>query len=190
MRKFAFTVAFLAVAMFCTALPITAQQSNDTVVVEEDDLTPDQLAKIQQKQVEDSIDQRIAHYGKWVGLGKEVGVAVDSSLSAITNQADHFSQTGVGKITIALVIWKVLGDQAVHILAGGVEFLIFLPIWVWSYRKFCMSHRVLIEKGPGFFGQKKWEVVAPFSDRGYSRSSCRIPRRELYGFIGPYWCFS
>lgn len=170
MKRFAIATIFLTVAMLCAATPIMAQQSqtsDDTVVVKKSDLTPEQLAKVQQQNADASIDERIQRYGKWVGLGKEVGIAVNSSLGAITDQADHFSKTGVGKLTIALVVWKVLGDQAVHIMAGTVELLVFLPLWIWSYRKFCISHRVLVEKGPGFFGQKKWQVVAPFSDRGY-----------------------
>jgi len=130
------------------------------VVMKKSDLTPDQLSKIQQQKADADIDQRISRYGKWVGLGKEIGTAVDSSLNAITNQAEHFAKTGVGQVTVGLVIWKVLGDQVVHILGGVVELLVFLPLWIWSYRKFCLPHRILTEKAQGFFGAKKWTTVS------------------------------
>ena len=201
MKRFVFAALFLAVVMFCAAAPITAQQNQNgddgTVVMKKSDLTQDQLAKVQQQKTDADIDQRIQRYGKWVGLGKEVGVAVDSSLGAITDQADHFSKTGVGKLTIALVIWKVLGDQAVHIVAAGVELMLIIPLWIWSYRKFCFSHRILVEKGPGFFGQKKWQVIAPLSDRGYNEKELQATSEFMvwmhWGallFFGIVWLFT
>src|ERR1700683_3390454 len=71
----------------------------------------------------------------WVGMGKEIGEAVNSSMSAITTQSNNFAQTPVGKLTVFIVIWKVVGDQAVHIGGGIIELLVFTPLWVWSYRR-------------------------------------------------------
>jgi hypothetical protein len=161
MKRILFAVAIPVAAMLGATMTLAAQApSDETVVVKKSDLTPDQLSKIQQQKAVEDIDQQISRYGKWVGLGKQVGIAVDSSLSAITDQAEHFAKTGVGKVTVALVIWKVLGDQIVHIVGGIVELLVFLPLWIWSYRKFCLPHRVLAEKAQGFFGAKKWATVS------------------------------
>lgn len=96
--------------------------------VPESQLTEQQKAKFQGTSPKDVRD--------WVGLGKEIGTAVDSSLTAVTTQANNFAQTPVGKLTVAVVIFKVIGDTAVHLLVGAVEAIVLLPLWVWSYRRF------------------------------------------------------
>jgi hypothetical protein len=80
--------------------------------------------------------------GKWVGLGKEIGEAVNSSLQAITTQTSNFSQTKVGKLTMVLVVWKMLGNEIIHLTVGFLMLLIFIPLWIWSYRKTCITRSI------------------------------------------------
>lgn len=103
-----------------------------TYSVPESQLTQDQLKKLKDVDIPGNVHA-------WAGVGKEVGEAVNNSLQAITVQTNNFAQTGVGKVTIALVVWKVLGDQLVHMLGGLIELVIFIPIWLWSYRRTCMT---------------------------------------------------
>lgn len=121
-----------------------------TVSVPKSSLTPQQQLNLKQQEV----------HG-WVGIGKEVGEAVNGSLEAITHNANDFAHTGVGKVTMALVIWKVLGDQAVHIIAGFLILVIGLPLWIWSYRRTCLPRRILIENTilPDKTHTKKWQIV-------------------------------
>jgi hypothetical protein len=147
------------VLLIVFAVGAHAEQSNDdTVTISKSQLTPEQLTKLQQEELE----KKVATYGKWVGIGREVGVAVNSSLEAITTQADHFAHTGVGKFTMVLVAWKVIGDQAVHLIVGLLEVLLMLPLWIWSYRRFCIPRSMVIKKGQGFWGAKEYEVVNKF----------------------------
>src|SRR5205807_1312407 len=97
----------LSFAVFANAQAQSQSGNEDTVTIPKSQLTPEQLQKVQQEQ----LDEKIKTYGKWVGIGKEVGVAVNSSLESITNQADHFAKTGVGKFTMVLVTWKVIGTM-------------------------------------------------------------------------------
>jgi hypothetical protein len=78
----------------------------------------------------------------WAGIGKEVGEAVNSSMQAITTQSNNFAQTGVGKMTMAIVVWKIFGDQLIHILGGVVETILFVPLWIWSFRKTCITRSI------------------------------------------------
>lgn len=89
---------------------------------------------LQQSAEFQSQKEKIELYGKWVGLGNEVGNAVNSSLSAITTQTANFAGTTVGKVTMALVIWKVVGDDLSGYVLGLLWLIVFLPLWVWSYR--------------------------------------------------------
>jgi hypothetical protein len=90
---------------------------------------------LQQSAEFQSQKEKIELYGKWVGLGKEVGDAVNGSLQAVTDQTAKFADTKVGKVTMALVIWKVVGDEFSGYLLGLLWLIVFLPLWVWSYRK-------------------------------------------------------
>lgn len=136
---------FLAVLTLTTTL--FAQQEKQ-IQVPESELTEQQKAKYLNSKVETKVQETHA----WVGIGKEVSEAVNGSLSAVTTQTNNFAQTGVGKVTMALVVWKVVGDQGVHILGGVIEILIFLPVWIWSYRRTCMSFRLKT-------GKDTWQVV-------------------------------
>ena len=109
-------------------LTIGAVAQEKTYQVPESQLTEQQKAKL-----EGATPKNVS---EWVGLGKEVGTAVDASLGAISNRTNEFAQTPVGKLTVAVVIFKVIGDTAVHLLAGAAEVVILLPLWVWSYRRF------------------------------------------------------
>lgn len=75
-------------------------------------------------------------FGKWVGVGHEVGVAMNEGLSAITTQANNFAQTPVGKWTMFVIVFKVIGEKVVQYLVGFFVFAIGIPIWIWSYRRF------------------------------------------------------
>ena len=136
----------LMICVLTLSIGIVAHaQDENHVLVPRSLLTPEQLEKATHGDLKTNVHE-------WAGLGKEVGEAVNSSLSAITEQSNAFAKTGVGKLTVVLVVWKVIGDEVVHIVFGLLELAIFLPLWIWSYRRTCLSHRVKIEKD-------KWQVV-------------------------------
>ena len=75
---------------------IFAQQV-ETVTVDINKLSPEARAEIEsRKQI-----QKIQQYGEWVGLGKEIGIAVDSSLASVTDRAAQFADTDMGKVLTA-----------------------------------------------------------------------------------------
>ncbi len=137
-----FTVAVLLLSSLALAQEKMYQ-------VPESQLTEQQKAKFQGASPKDVRD--------WVGLGKEIGMAVNESLSAITVQSNNFAQTPVGKLTVAVVIFKVIGDPAIHLLVGTVEALVLIPLWIWSYRKF-LPRRVVKSQEYGENGKKKLVV--------------------------------
>jgi hypothetical protein len=113
----------------------------DTVTVPKTMLTKEQLSDITAKELQDKVDK----YGKWVGVGHELGVAVNESLSAVTTQASNFAQTPVGKWTMFLVIWKVIGKDIQAWIYVTLSCIIGLPFWIWSYRKY-LPHQVLVSE--------------------------------------------
>lgn len=106
------------------ALPLPAQ---DTTMV----LVPAYTLTPQQRQ-----GANIQSARAWVGLGKEVGEAINSSLAAVTEQTSKFAETKVGTLTIALVVWRVMGRDVVGIVLGSLLFICVFPVILWSMRKY------------------------------------------------------
>jgi len=61
----------------------------------------------------DGVVETLSEFGS---LGKETGEAIKYALLGVVDIAEKFSDTDVGKITIALVIWRIAGVDLVMIL--------------------------------------------------------------------------
>lgn len=76
-----------------------------------------------------TIDDVVTNLSKFESIGEQTGLAVKRSLEAVVDVADKFSNTPVGQITIALVIWRVVGDTVILLLLGTVIFSIGLKMF-------------------------------------------------------------
>ena len=138
------------------------------VMVDEKDLTPDQLAKVKAQQTMTATSE----YVKW---GHEVGIAMNETFAALTDNAAKFAKTDVGKWTMFLVSWKIMakdilsvGNKVIGYLIGIPFLVIGLLICLRSYWHVCVPRRVLIEKGTGFWiwRSKKYEMYDPGDQKG------------------------
>jgi hypothetical protein len=153
MKKFFATV--MVVLFVVSAGSVFAQQSQqqeEMVVVPKSALTAEQKVMIETQ----NLERKIQTYGKWVGMGEEVGKAVNGALKALTTQAEDFSKTPLGHFTMFLVAWKVMGKDAVQAVVGLLLLFVGIPVWIWFFRKNCIPHRILIEKSKGV---AKYEAV-------------------------------
>jgi hypothetical protein len=115
------------------------------VLVPKSVLAPGQLEQIQ-------LQDKIETYGKWVGLGKEVGIAVNDGIRAITAQADTLSHTKLGTYIMFLIGWKVMGKDLVQLLVGIPLLFFGILIWCIAIFKFRKSVSELSYWGWGSFG--------------------------------------
>lgn len=120
----------LLLALMLYATPVVAQDSV-MVSVPRSVLTASQLASVEAQ----DIKAKANAYGAWVGVGKEIGEAVNSSLSAISDNAAKFADTKVGRFSMFIVAWKVLSDDIFGAIYTLIIVFIGLPILVWSYRR-------------------------------------------------------
>ena len=93
------------------------------VMVDEKDLTPEQLAKVKTKQTMETTSE----YVKW---GHEIGVAANETLTALTDNTAKFAKTDVGKWAMFLVTWKIMAKD---VLAAGnkvIGYLIGIPFFI------------------------------------------------------------
>lgn len=80
----------------------------------------------------------------WAENGKGIGIAIGSAAKELGLAADAFLKTDAGKITVAMVAWKVMGRDLVHIVGGSIFFLILAGIWTHIYRRTCLIGSVTI----------------------------------------------
>lgn len=165
----------LVFILFCSVVFAQAQKNQEQnavvatkILVDENDLTPEQLAKIKLK-------QKLQTYGDTARWGHEIGVAVNETLAAVTENTAKFAKTDVGKVAMFLVAWKVMandvmivGDKLIQYIVGIPFLVIGLTVVVWSYRRQCVPRRVLVEKGQGFWlwRSKKYEIYDPSAQQG------------------------
>ena len=121
---------------FTTLSYATAQE---LISVPKSELTAQQKEKFTQQTT-------IEKVGSWVGLGKEIGTAVDESLGALTERANDFSNTRVGLYTMILVAYKIIGKDIVQLLFAVFLSLIFFPLFIYSFLKNCIRRRVVDSK--------------------------------------------
>jgi hypothetical protein len=144
---------YLFVLLMVVALPLTAQDTS-TVSVPRSTLTKQQQAIVETKS------------NTYIGMGHEVGVAVNEALGAVTEQAGKFGETKVGKLTMGIVVWKILGHDILGFIWGFLTLLIGTPILIWSYRKY-FERRVLVKDGPN--KEKEWSIIKMSGDYDSAR---------------------
>lgn len=177
MKKY---LAFLTITMFAMVLstPMYAQANlngtNDKVTISKSDLTPQQIVRIEAQAQIDKANAEVAQlqkkldtYSKWVGVGGEIGNAVKEGLTAVVDVADKFGATNVGKFTMTMVAWKVVGKDVVKIIIGLLFFITYTWTLIYFFRRLTVARKVMVEN-PGFFKYpKKYEVVkSEFDDEG------------------------
>ena len=135
----------LTVVLALFVWPITAAAQTPPVrgpiTVDRSDLPPDLLKQIETKQ---QLERRVETAGKWAGLGREIGLAVNEGLQALTKTADDFSKTGVGRFTMFLIAWKVVGTDFLQLFFGTLFFLTGLVFFVWSWYINARTRRILV----------------------------------------------
>ena len=77
-----------------------------------------------------------------VSWGKEIGIAVNESLTAIEQSAVRIADSKIGSVATFLLIWKFCASNIL-----GVFFaIVILTFGIWSYSRFWRKH-VEVNKG-------------------------------------------
>lgn len=136
------SLIILLLATVAISLPAFSQDTlakkpakSNLIWVRESDIPPSALINLQRDSKIQRVEDKLEEVSQYVGIGKEIGSAVDTSLGALAYHIDRISKTNVGKFTMAMVAWKIIGEDAIGYLVGIVVLILFLGIWVWSWRK-------------------------------------------------------
>ena len=137
---------------------------NEKITINASELTPEQLIKIKTDAANVELQKKLDTYGKWVGVGGEVGNAVKESLNAVVDVADKFGKTDVGKFTMIMVAWKIVGHDILRILLG-ILFFFTLCYFIFKIHRRTLTSRKIIIENPGWFKYpKKYQIITPIAD--------------------------
>ena len=79
-------------------------------------LTDSQKAYLKAKNITTTNEALQQSASGWIGIGKELGIAMDESLKAISDRSNEFAESKLGIITVGLLVWKFIGKDLIHIL--------------------------------------------------------------------------
>lgn len=147
-------------------------------------MTPEQLAKYKSDMYIAELEKKLDTYGKWVGVGGEIGTAVQEGLEAVVDVADKFGETDVGKFTLVMIAWKVMGRDAIRIVLGLIFIVMFTWLLIYSFKRTCVERRALVKReNPGFLKYPKireWKIIEPLFQNGEGLGLIRIAHILLF----------
>lgn len=134
------------------------------------------IASMKESDSESFIDQA-KKVNDWASVGQNMGIAVASAAKEIGVAADDLLKTDVGKITVVLVAWKVAGkdmveltEQVMGYIIGIFLLVVSIPIWLYTFRRICISTVEKIEyPEKGFKRIKHFRTFDP-DDKGVSKT--------------------
>lgn len=169
--------AFITIIIFITTI---AALHAEQVVVDKADLPPELVVKLETQRKLAETKQQLQAVSEFAGIGKEIGVAVNEGLTAVTEQTAKFADTVPGKFTMAMIAWKVMSKDVFLLLSNGgalmngilgviigIPFLIFVEgffIWMW---KSTVRPRLKITKP----AEKDTPAVTTYEDTWFTNSN-------------------
>jgi len=145
----------LLFAIICIAISSQAK----IVTVDDSLLTDNQKTEL-------TVKNNVEMVSKYTGLGKEIGVAVNDGLSAITTQANNFANTKVGTWTMWIITYKIIGRDLLKLIIGIPLFFIILFVLLYQFRQGFYPKKLRMKGSivDGWLGKAEYEVVTPSSD--------------------------
>lgn len=144
MKKFLFSLV-LALASFTA--------NADTAIT----LTPDQVAALQKAQSPEQ-KQNISEVvrkeaSEWGELGANMGKAMVAAAKEVGVASNEFAQTPLGKITVAIVVYKLIGQDVLGAVVGSFIIILGICFSIFFFKsKTLFAREVKYEYVPYFKG--------------------------------------
>ena len=103
----------------------------------------------------------------WGDLGSNMGKAVVSAAKEVGVAANDFAQTPLGKVTVAVIVYKIIGQAALHLIFGtlillfGWSMALYMLVFVRFYDK-----NVTYDYKPFLWGMWMRRVKTSFNEEG------------------------
>lgn len=100
---------------------LTTQEQADIVKMIADKKAAMEKAKATVPEVPDI--ETVEKAERWVNIGSSIGKGLASSAHELGVATNKFAESSVGKLTMFLIIFHIIGDTIIHVL-GGLFFII------------------------------------------------------------------
>lgn len=72
---------------------------------------------------------------KWVNLGASIGKGLAGSARELGMAVNDFAATDAGKLTTALIVWNIMGDDAMDLFGGLMFIIVGLSALTYMFRR-------------------------------------------------------
>lgn len=83
-----------------------------------------------------------AQMEKWASVGEQIGKALAGTARELGVVANDFIKTPAGQITMAMIVWKIMGHEIAQLAVGLLMFFTLVPLWVYMFRRMCIIKSV------------------------------------------------
>jgi len=107
----------------------------------------------------------IERLNQYAEFGQAFGSAIAQTAAEVGQATNEFIQTPAGKIAVALIVWKVAGDDLLGVVAGIVWYLVMIPLWMVFWKKNVTNMR--------------WQKVVNAGDNGKTIVTTEATAKDL-----------
>lgn len=126
---------FLAICVLALSFGAYAQSINV------ENLSAKQIAELNQRVVAmknepSGVSEKVrSEVEAWTDLGQNIGRATVGAAKEVGMAANEFAQTPLGIVTTSIVVYKLIGKDAVHFLLGACMIFVGTLIGLWALRR-------------------------------------------------------
>lgn len=158
---------FVAFILMLFSVSVFAQQQ----IVSTEGLTPEQqaavVAQIQEmkRQQGVSLSENVRKEAEaWGELGANMGRAIVGAASEVGVAANEFATTPLGKVTVALVVYKFIGQELLGIIVGIGVLLFGYSLAFYSLKFLRFPYDITYDHKPFLFGAWQRKVVVSYRE--------------------------
>lgn len=102
---------------------------------------------------------------EYAEIGQKYGVALANVAKEMGMAVNEIADTYVGKVALVLIVWKIMGQDAIGFIAGFTWLFFVIPIWIVFFRRLVFKGR-LVEEILNDKGKVSKRIYEPFFDSG------------------------
>lgn len=100
-----------------------------------------------------------AKVGEWVDIGQKIGQGLGSAAKEVGVAVNQFVETPVGKWTMALIVWKFMGNVVVHLIGGIMIMLVGTTMVIYFARRYNSATVIYDPERKNIFGNSIKKLV-------------------------------
>ena len=186
---------YFTVLLSLMVATVFSQTDSSVVYIKRGALPPDILKKFEQSTVNvtkvENVMKTISEFKGRIDP-REIGTAVDTVSTILSRQSNAFAESGVGKYTIGLILWRVFGssfsDLILKLIFAITAFCIFCIMWKRNFVNKSYTKSVKITSPNSWFPwYKKKQVIERFKYESPHDLLCANEKNDWTedGYMGP-----